>query len=89
LRGSALVLNWRLDFALRTMADSDQPPRFLNRQASTLGSGHFVFETTFRPEGEVLARPLLPANAGDCDRAAHDAYNLNAPMAILVKRLTL
>jgi BTB/POZ domain len=68
------------------MADSDQPPRFLNRQASTLGSGHFVFETTFRPEGEVLAKPLLPANAGDSGRAAHDTYNLNTPLAILGKR---
>jgi hypothetical protein len=68
------------------MADSDQPPRFLNRQASTMGNGHFVFETTFRPEGEVLAKPLLPANAGDCDRAAHGAYSLNTPFAILGKR---
>jgi BTB/POZ domain len=67
------------------MADSDQPPRFLNRQGLTLGSGHFVFETTFSPEGEVLARPLLPANADDCDRAAHDTYNLNTPLATLGK----
>jgi BTB/POZ domain len=67
------------------MADSDQPTRFLNRQASTLGSGQFVFATTFRPDGKVLAYPFAPLDAGDSDLSAQDTYFMNIPLAALGK----
>jgi hypothetical protein len=87
LRSSNLDFSCRIDFShLRAVADADKPPRFMNQQASTLGSGYIVFETTFLPEGEVLANPLPPANADDRDLAAPDTYILNTPLASLVKR---
>jgi BTB/POZ domain len=86
LRSGALDFDCRLDFDLRSIAESDQLPLFMNRQASTLGSGHFVFETTFRPEGELLGKPLPLADADDGNVLAQHAFLLNTPLADLGTR---